>query len=51
MNLYVSVLDEFIVLTMYLMALVLQERRPERIDQVGVLAEGAAVGNKQLQLR
>jgi hypothetical protein len=36
---------------MYFMALVFQEPRPQRIDQVGVLAEGAAVGNKQLQLR
>jgi hypothetical protein len=39
------------VLTMYFMALVFQERRPERVDQVGVLAEGAPVRNKQLQLR
>ena len=33
-------------LTVYLMALVFQERRAERVDQVGVLAEGAPVSNK-----
>jgi hypothetical protein len=50
MNLYVSVIGEFM-LTVYFMALLFQEGRPQRIDQVGVLAEGAAVRNKQLQLR
>jgi hypothetical protein len=47
---YGSILGEFM-LTMCFISLVFQERRPERVDQVGVLAEGAPVGNKQLQLR